>query len=80
MGYLGHRPCFHHRHGDAFRAHAILDGEWLTSALIAVLGFLVWSVGLGILFLLYGHAAKTGHTDIPAGTIKGPPGKILGDP
>jgi hypothetical protein len=34
---------------------AIHEGEWLTLALIGVLGFLVWSVGLGILFLLYGR-------------------------
>jgi hypothetical protein len=39
----------------AFGSAAIHAGEWLTLALIGVLGFLVWSVGLGILFLLYGR-------------------------
>lgn len=35
-----------------FGPAAIHAGEWLTLALIGVLGFLVWSMGLGILFLL----------------------------
>jgi len=39
----------------AFGPAAIHAGEWLTVALIAVLGFLVWSVGLGILFLRGGR-------------------------
>ena len=31
------------------------EEEWLTLVLIGLLGFLVWSVGLGIVFLLYGR-------------------------
>jgi hypothetical protein len=37
-----------------FGPAAIHAGEWLTLVLIGVLGFLVWSVGLGILFLICG--------------------------
>ena len=33
---------------------AINAGEWLTLGLIGLLGFLVLSVGLGMLFLMYG--------------------------
>jgi hypothetical protein len=42
-----------------FGPAAIRAGELLTLALLVVLGFLVWSVGLGILFLLYGR--QGGH-------------------
>jgi nitrate reductase NapE component len=38
-----------------FGPAAIHAGEWLTLALIGVLGFLVWSVALGILFFLCGR-------------------------
>jgi hypothetical protein len=38
-----------------FGPAAIQEEEWLTLVLIGLLGFLVWSVGLGILFLLYGR-------------------------
>jgi hypothetical protein len=34
---------------------AIDAGEWILLGLIGLVGFLVWSVGLGILFLLYGR-------------------------
>jgi hypothetical protein len=36
-----------------FGPAAIHAGEWLTLGLIGVLGFLMWPVGLGILFLVY---------------------------
>jgi hypothetical protein len=28
-------------------------GEWLTLGLVGLLGFLVWSIGIGVLFLIY---------------------------
>ena len=37
----------------AFGPAAIRSGDWLILALIGILGFLVWSIGLGILVLLY---------------------------
>jgi hypothetical protein len=38
-----------------FGPAAIDAGEWTAIGLIGVLGFLVWSVGLGMLLLVYGH-------------------------
>ena len=36
-----------------FGPEAINAGEWVTLGLVAILGFLVWSTALAILFLLY---------------------------
>ena len=38
-----------------FGSEAIHAEEWITLGIIGVLGFLIWSVGLGILFLLHGR-------------------------
>jgi hypothetical protein len=38
-----------------FGPAAVHTGDWLTLAVIGALGFLVWSVGLGILFILCGR-------------------------
>jgi hypothetical protein len=41
--------------GMFFGPAAVHAGDWLTLGLIGVLGFLVWSIALGFLFLLYGR-------------------------
>jgi hypothetical protein len=38
-----------------FWPEATKAGAWMLIGLIAALGFLTWSIGLGILFLLHGR-------------------------